>query len=176
MAGGQAHGADRAYQEMCRDICIQRSGNTFRPYQGTDGIDVAFEVGGTVWRFDVVLENGNGDLLVAECKRWAAAVPQKEIVVVAHNVESLRAAMKRAVAGLLFAKTHVQSGALKAAAYEAIEVVVADEGQPVPTSFSIVVLRYDANRDAILQHHMHSVTASVVLVDSCDAVFQEKNE
>jgi len=89
MPGGQSHGADRAYEEMCRDICIQRSAHSFQPYHGTDGIDVGFEAGGTTWSFDVALENTNGDLLVAECKRWADPVPQKEVAVIAHTVLAL---------------------------------------------------------------------------------------
>ncbi len=170
MPGGQAHAADRAYQETCRDICIQRSGGAFQPYHGTDGIDVAFEAGGAAWRFDVVLENATGDLLVAECKRWSGAVPQKEVAVIAHTVERLRAATGRAVSGLLFAKTDVQIGALKHAAFEAIEVVVAGEAQPLP-SFGIAVMRYDAGRDAVLHNFIENVVETVVFTDSCDAVY-----
>jgi hypothetical protein len=155
---------------MCRDISIQRSGGSFQPYSGTDGIDVAFEAGGTVWHFDVVLENTTGDLLVAECKRWEDAVPQKEVAVIAHTVERLRAATGHAVAGLLFAKTRVQAGALKHAAFEAIEVVVAEEGQSLP-AFDILVLRYDPNRDEVLKNFFVSIAETVVMGDSCDAVF-----
>lgn len=85
-----------------------------------------------------------------------------------NTVEHLRDATGRAVSGFLFAKTHVQIGALKAAVFEAIEVVVADEGQPLP-AFDIVVLRYDAARETILRNFCVSVVETVTVTDSCDA-------
>lgn len=171
MPGGRAHGIDRDYQEMCRDICILRSAGLFGAYQGTDGIDVPFCAGGTEWRFDVVLENTNGDLLVAECKRWIGPVPQGEVGKIAHTVERLRQASGRAVSGLLFAKTSAQLGALRHAAHEAIEVVVAEADQPLP-EFGITVLRYDPQRDAVLRNDMVSHVERTVVTVSSDAVFE----
>lgn len=169
MPGGKAHGVDREYQVMCRDICLQRTHGRFQPYHGSDGIDVAFDVGGTTWHFDVVLEAPAGDLLVAECKRWTDAVPQKEVAVIAHTVELLRKESGLAISGLLFAKTSVQEGALKHAAHEAVEVVVADEGQPLP-AFNIEVRSYDPARDTVLRNFLVSMDETVVVTDSCNDV------
>ena len=147
-----------------------RSGNSFQPYAGTDGIDVALDAGGTTWHFDVVLENAGGDLLVAECKRWASAVPQKEVAVIALTVERLRGETGRAVSGMLFAKTSVQPGALKHASYEGIEIIVAEADQPLP-AFDIAVLKHDPQREQVLHNYLVSIVETVTLTESCDAFF-----
>lgn len=169
MPGGQAYGPDRAFQELCRDICIQRAGAQWGPQNDSDGIDVAIGAAGTTWRADVALENSdNGDLLIAECKRWRRAVPQGEVAKLALLIERVRQQTGRGVSGLLFVKTDVQPGAIAHACHEGIEVVISPETQPLPT-FSITVLTYDPVRETRLKTFLVNISDTATATD-CVAV------
>ena len=169
MPGGNANGADRLFQELCRDICVQRASGAWSPYPGTDGIDVPLPFAGSTWKLDVVLLNATGDFLVAECKRWNENVPQGKVAELALKVERLRQTTGKAVSGLLFVKTGVDPGALKHAAYEGIEVVVSEEDQPLPT-FTIEMLRYDPEREKRLRAILCTMVDTCTARDQVEAV------
>src|SRR4051812_44365499 len=98
--GGQAHGLDRAYQELAREIVRQFQDEAgLVPYTG-DGIDVPFSICGTEVRFDVALKDSTGRLLVIECKRWKGKVKQGDIFKFAQEVECLRQDLSVEVSGI----------------------------------------------------------------------------
>jgi hypothetical protein len=79
MTKGKSHGINRDYQVLARDIVkrISQEGNLV-PYE-CDGIDVAVEIGGANWTFDVALKTTDGsNIVVGECKRWNSALQRKK--------------------------------------------------------------------------------------------------
>lgn len=139
MAGGKATGKDLEYQRTCRDVWIHRSGDKFKPYAGTDGLDVQIVCGGTTWTFDILLEDEGGALHVGEAKRWASAIPQDAVRAFAGKVADLQDATNKEVTGVFFAKTDAQPGALAVAQHHGVLVVVSGEHQALP-AFGIAVL------------------------------------
>ncbi len=144
MVGGKAHGLNRQYQVQCRDLLRHRHAD-LKPYAG-DGVDVPFEVGGTTWSFDVALEGAGGDLIVAECRRRKEAVKQGDVAEFAYKVELLRKHLDRLVAGVFFAKTRLQLGAVKVGDFEGISMAVVGEDAQ-PPGFAISFHRYDVDRE-----------------------------
>jgi hypothetical protein len=144
MSRGKAHGRNRQYQIECRDVLMfQHPGLT--PYHG-DGVDVEFECGGTTWSIDVALCNPAGDVLVAECRRRADAVKQGDLAEFAWKVELLRKALNAPIAGVFFAKSQHQLGAVRAGDFAAITMAVLAEGGG-PPGFAISYHRYDRERE-----------------------------
>lgn len=69
MGAGRVTGKNREYQVSCRDLLLtQYKSKSIRPYDG-DGIDVAFDVGGTTRTIDVALIDQEGKIILAECRR-----------------------------------------------------------------------------------------------------------
>jgi hypothetical protein len=144
MAKGKATGVDLKYQRTCRDVWLQRSGGKLKQYKGTDGIDVAFDAGGTTWTFDIVLEDDEGGLHVGEAKRWEKSVDQGEIRKFAATVEDLQATGVSVAEAIFFAKTDAQAGALDVADYRAIPFIISGEHQPLP-EFNLAIVRSATN-------------------------------
>ena len=145
MSAGKAHGQDRDYQILCRNILQTVGDPSLNPYSG-DGIDVKFKIGGTEVTFDVALENNFGRLVVAESRRRNDVVKQEALFAFAHKVELLRQVTSREVAGVFFAKRNFQLGAVKHATWSGIDVIILNDGQTT-TDFALAYHRYDAERE-----------------------------
>ncbi len=161
MAGGRAHGPNRQYQVRCRDVLIYRDPE-LTPWAG-DGIDVPFDLPDTVWTLDIALRDGDGALLVAECRRTVDAVKQDDVASFAYKVELLRKSKPVPVAGVIFAKTEHQIGAVKVGAFNGIEIAILEE-RSTPPGFNITFLRYDAERERRCQELiMHLAPGALTL-------------
>lgn len=146
MSAGKAHGQDRDYQVLCRNILQAVGGmSSLKPCSG-DGIDVKFAVGGTDVTFDVALEDASGRFVVAESRRRKDAVKQEALFAFARKVELLRKETGREVAGVFFAKRNYQLGAVKHATWSGIDEIVLDEGQTT-SDFTLAYHRYDIERE-----------------------------
>jgi hypothetical protein len=154
MSGGKAHGSSREYQERCRDVLVHRNPE-LRPLAG-DGIDVPFPLGGTTWSFDVALQNAEGQIVVAECKKYASAPKQGQIASFAYTVERLRKSRNVPVAGMFFTTASPQIGLVKVGQFEGIDVVVL-KTDAYPPGFSISFERYDRKRERRWKELMTSV-------------------
>src|SRR5262245_35757404 len=88
MTRGRAHGANRSYQLLCRDV-LMRENHSLVPFTG-DGVDVPFEAGGTVWTLDVALRAQGDNLVLAECRRRKQVVKQEDVAALAYKVEQVR--------------------------------------------------------------------------------------
>jgi len=152
MGRGQAFGIDRKYQEYCRDFLI-RTRPGLSPYAG-DGCDVPFDVGGTTWTLDVALRDGNGTLVVAECRRKKDPSKQTEMASFAYQVERIRKDLGQSVSGTFFAKEEPQLGLVRSGGYEGITVAVLNEGGDPSSGFSIVFHRYDQQREMRLRDYL----------------------
>jgi hypothetical protein len=139
--GGKAYGVNRAYQVLCRDILIERSDGSLKPYGG-DGIDVPIRLGNTERTFDVTLADPGGRIVAVECKRTTGPVKIVDLDAFAYRVELLRKQVGVEVAGVYFAKTAFQSGAVKAGADAHIQVATCAE-QQILNAFALVFHRYD---------------------------------
>src|SRR2546425_8985432 len=109
MGVGKAHGEDRCYQVLARDIIetISRE-ERLAPYGG-DGVDVPFEMGGSTWTLDIALKSSDDSkIVVGECRRWAKPIKQEHIAAFAYKVELLRKVTGKEVAGFYFTKKHFQ--------------------------------------------------------------------
>lgn len=151
MSRGRAYGEDRDYQIQCRDVLIHRD-QWLVPFSG-DGIDVPFDVGGTTWTIDVALQLDSSEVVVAECRRREANVKQEEVAGFAYKVEQLRQELGLPIAGVFFAKSGHQLGALKVGNFEGITMAVLSEGEK-PPGFSMVFQRYDPERAKRLNHYV----------------------
>lgn len=146
MPSGRAHGIDRDYQILARDILTRMAQLALlEPYSG-DGIDVPIKLGSAIRTFDVALKDHNNQLVVAECKRTRAPIKLTDLDAFAHRVELLRRETNGAVAGVYFAKTAYQLGAIKAAPDSGIRVALCAQDQP-PTVFGLMFERYDPDRE-----------------------------
>jgi len=145
MPAGKSYGVDRKYQELCRDIMVERDSSlVLVPYDG-DGIDVPLQLGTSERTFDVALVDQEGRLVVAECRRTKNPVKLYDLDAFAYRVELLRRNSACEVAGVYFAKTGYQEGAVKAAGDSGIQTAVCAQDQE-PSSFLLVFHRYDAAR------------------------------
>jgi len=134
MTKGKATGRDRDYQVQCRDLLMRRYPD-LKPY-AKDGIDIAFDAGGTVWTVDVALIEPSGGLLIVECKRHARAIEQGALASFAKTLDLLRASQPRPVAGVFFAKRTYQQGALKFGNHLGLDLAcLVDDGVPSPLRF-----------------------------------------
>ena len=105
MGAGRAHGINREYQVLCRNVlCGVQGEDELRPYE-EDGIDVAVWLGGTERTFDVALMDKHSKVIVAECKRTVGPVRLADFDAFAYRVESLRKETGKEVAGVYFAKS-----------------------------------------------------------------------
>jgi hypothetical protein len=163
MAGGKAHAKDRRYQETCRDILIHREPK-LTPWSG-DGIDVVFDLADTAWTVDIALRDDAGRLVVAECKRWTAAVKQGDVAQFAYEIERLREKQGIEVAGVFIAKTNHQIGAVRVGQFNSIDIAVLGEDAE-PPSFGMTFLRYDPERKMALSNTIiHIGPAALKLSD-----------
>jgi hypothetical protein len=142
VSGGKAHGADRTYQEFCRDV-LRKNDDTLVPFSG-DGIDVTLDAAGSRWTFDVALHVPGVRLIVAECKRHAARVKQDHVAAFAFKVDRHRQAMGLPVAGAFFTKTQYQVGAVRSGQYEGISMAVVGDRETIAEGFAIQYHRWDA--------------------------------
>ena len=85
--GGKAHGVDRIYQELCRDVLIERRPG-LRPLRD-DGIDVPIQCLDTTWNFDVALQDAD-KVVLAECRRFDSAIKQEHVGAFAYRLEQAR--------------------------------------------------------------------------------------
>lgn len=167
MPGGKAHGVDRDYQVSCRDILISRAAPLQVAPEDGDGVDVGFRLESVVRTFDVALTDDHNKLVVAECRRTVAPVKIVDIDAFAQRVELLRKATGREVAGVFFAKTAFQEGAVKAAQDSGIAAATCAQDQP-PSSFSILFHRYDPERERRFRHGEAYAQDSVAVVPTLD--------
>lgn len=170
MPGGKAYGTSRDYQATCLTILQMLSADRkLQPYEG-DGIDVTIRgpYASTI-TFDVILEDGAGALLVAECRKRTAAVKQADLFAFAFEIEKIREFTGRSVAGIFCTKSRFQRGAVLHAALQGIQMLECCEGQPKP-DFGVVYRRYDPERKRILQHiHEHGVVRAGSFVSCHDS-------
>lgn len=150
MAAGRASGRDREYQETCRDVLISMIGARLHPHPlGSDGMHQVLP--GSKAKFDIALADDDGNLYVAEAKRWAADHPVRRahFAAFAWDVEQVRRATGRHVAGHFIAKTEsVQAGAVREAQVappHGISLLVFEELQALP-SYSGSRLLFDEER------------------------------
>ncbi|MCK4306479.1 MAG: hypothetical protein KAY24_19715 [Candidatus Eisenbacteria sp.] len=163
MPAGKSYGVDRKYQELCRDIMVERDSSlVLVPYDG-DGIDVPLQLGTSQRTFDVALVDQEGRLVVAECRRTKNPVKLYDLDAFAYRVELLRRNSACEVAGVYFAKTGYQEGAVKAAGDSGIQAAVCAQDQE-PSSFLLVFHRYDAARHRRLRHCERQLRPAVVSV------------
>lgn len=155
MPSGKAYGNDREYQLLCRDI-LMREYQDLALFEG-DGIDVPFEVGGTVWTLDIALRDQEGNLIVAECRRWKDVIKQEALAALAYKVEQVRKHLDLAVAAVFFTRSTFQVGALKVAEFEDMTTIVCDQGQE-PEHFRVRYLRYDPEREKRVERMVYHYT------------------
>lgn len=173
MGKGQAEGENRAYQLMCKEVLIsyyQSHRLVVSPYY-EDGIDIPFSVANTDVSIDIALTDSSGNLILAECKRWAVAVPQDQVFSFAHRVELMRREYKVNVAAFMFSTNGFQSGALKtggAKVHQDIGLVLCGQDQ-IPPNIHLTFLRWDATRLTRIQDHIHHLTASIKISSSVSA-------
>src|SRR5262249_28182083 len=105
MSSGEAHGDNREYQILCRDVLI-REHHDLAPLKG-DGVDVPFRAGGTIWTLDIALRGQGDGLVVAECRRRKRVVKQDDVAAFAYKVEQLRRHLGLAVAGVFCTKSNL---------------------------------------------------------------------
>jgi hypothetical protein len=161
MASGKAYGEDREYQILCRDILksVESSGR-LTPYSD-DGIDIKFEgLGGTDITFDIALSDPEGNIVVAECRRRDEPVKQEALLAFARKVELLRKQTERPVAGIFFAKSKYQIGAIKHASWSGIKVAILDQSHPIK-NFILSYQRYDVRREKRIQESLAHLTGEI---------------
>jgi hypothetical protein len=162
MTSGKAHGQDRDYQVLCRDILQKISVlSQLKAYSG-DGIDVTFsDLGGTNITFDVALKDSDGNPVVVECRRRDDPVKQEALFAFAHKVELLRRKVGLPVAGVFCTKRKYQIGAVKHAEWTGIQVITLPQSQSTQ-HFVLAYQKYDAQREKRLQkaigHFIGSIT------------------
>src|SRR5688572_11538599 len=160
MPGGKAHGIDRDYQVLARDILQRRARPmVLVPYLG-DGIDIPILLGSAVRTFDVALKDSSGQVVVAECKRTRGPVKLGELDTFAHRVELLRKQLGVPVAGVYFAKTAYQLGAIKSAPDSGVQVAVCAQDQPI-NAFSLAFKKYDPQHDRVKTEGEVSISRTV---------------
>ena len=168
MPGGQAHGVNREYQLQARDILIRKaSPKELLPFSG-DGVDVGVMLGSAQRTFDVLLRGDEG-LVAAECKRTADRVQLGELDQFAHRVELLRKELQIDVAGVFFAKTGYQAGAVRTGPDSGIETTVCAENQ-VNAVFALQYWRYDSERERRIVDGVVLINRSVSMSASLGAV------
>jgi hypothetical protein len=114
----------------------------FEPYSG-DGIDVRIALGSAPRTFDVALKDPAGRIVVAECRRRRGKVKLADLDAFAHRVRLLGEETGMPVAGVYFAKSAYQLGAVKAGGDAKIQVAVCAQDQP-PRAFALSFEHYDA--------------------------------
>jgi hypothetical protein len=142
MAGGKARGVDRTYQEFCRDV-LRKNDPALVPIDG-DGVDVALDAAGSRWTFDIALHVPETRLLVAECRRRRAPVKQEDFAAFAFKVDRLRQSVGLPVAGVFFAKSRYQVGAVRSGQHEGVTMAVVGDREIIGEGFVIEYHRWDA--------------------------------
>jgi hypothetical protein len=141
VTGGKAFGPALSYQLFCRDY-LRRSRQELIPLAG-EGIDVPFDLGGTVWTIDIALEvPDKKGIVVAECRWRRDPVKQEHVAAFAHKVTLLRARFP-VVEAYFFCRSRYQKGAVRAAQSHAIVRAVCAENIP-SSGFSVVFPGYDS--------------------------------
>lgn len=143
MTGGKARGANRVYEEFCRDV-LRKNDPALVPAAG-DGVDVPFDAAGSTWSFDVALQVPSVRLVVAECRRRTGSVKQEDLAAFAFRVDRLRQALGLPVAGVFFAKSRYQVGAVRAAQFEGISMAVVADGETIGEGFAVQYHRWNAS-------------------------------
>jgi hypothetical protein len=159
MTSGKAHGENREYQVLARNILQTLAGQGLVPYSD-DGIDVPFEMGGTTWTLDVALKDSEGNIVVAECKRWQEPIKQGHIAEFAYKVELLREETDKRVAGVFFTRTKYQIGAVKAAPYRGVKVAICNQDQSLQ-QYTLSFQKYDPTRAKRLQEALAYLTGAI---------------
>lgn len=144
MTSGCAQGVDRKYQELARDILVRMSDSSLEPYLG-DGIDVRIPIGSAPRTFDVALKDPAGRIVVAECRRWRGKVKLADLDAFENRVRRLGEETGLPVAGVYFAKSAFQLGAVKAGGDANIQVAVCAQDQPA-RAFALAFEHYDHQR------------------------------
>ena len=157
---GKAHGIDRDYQVLCRNIIQQlEQQEGLIPYDG-DGIDVSIMIAGTVWTIDVALKDMINKVVFAECKRWKDAIKKGAIAEFAYKVEKFREESGLLVEGIYFTKTGYQKGAVEAALFPGIQVAVVAESQSL-NPLIVHYRQYDAEREKVIKQMLIANTNSL---------------
>jgi hypothetical protein len=141
VSSGRAYGKNRDYQAFCRDV-LRKSEPALAPISG-DGVDVPIAVGGTTWSFDVALEVPGDRVLVAECRRRKEPVKQEDLAAFAYRLCLLRNARPVPVAGVFFAKSAYQKGAVAAAQEAGISMAKVGDTNTIESGFAIEYHRID---------------------------------
>jgi len=155
MPGGKAHGKARDYQVFARNVLqILQAQENLEPYAG-DGIDVEIKLGYATFNFDVALKGSDNRIVVVECKSRSksARVKQSEIAAFANEVGHLRKKSLANVAAVFFTNTAYQSGAVKHATWEGIDIAVCSPRESLDRIF-LTYYRYDPDNDKEVRHHI----------------------
>ena len=142
MASGKAHGVNRTYQQFCRDLLLKDDA-ALVPVSG-DGVDVPLEAAGSKWTFDVALHVPSERLVVAECRRRIRAVQQDDLAAFAFKVDRLRQALGLPIAGVFFAKSRYQVGAVRSAQSEGISMATVGDRNTIAAGFAVEYHRWNA--------------------------------
>ena len=111
-----------------------------------DGVDVTLDAAGSRWTFDVALHVPETRLVVAECRRRGAPVKQEDFAAFAVNVkvDRLRQSVGVSVAGVFFAKSRYQVGAVRSGQHEGVTMAVVGDREIIGDGFVIEYHRWDA--------------------------------
>lgn len=170
---GAASGKNLDYQTLACEVIKQLALQGLVPYKD-NGVDVGIELGGTDWSFDVFLKDANGDIVVAECKRWESSPKQGNLAEFAYKTELLRKTLGKKIAAFFFAKTKPQIGALKVAAYEGIEVVELGEEAQLD-ALRLTYHQYDASREEAARIEYIGFRDEIKTTDSLTITLRDKD-
>ena len=106
-------------------------------------MDVALDAAGSLWTFDIVLHVPETRLVVAECRRCTAPVKQEDFAAFAFKVDRLGQSVGLPVAGVFFAKSRYQVGALRSGRHEGVTMAVVSDREIVGEGFVIEYHRWD---------------------------------
>ena len=155
MPGGKAHGKPREYQVFARNVLqTLRVQEKLEPY-ADDGIDVEIKLGYATFNFDVALKGSDNRIVVVECKSRSkrARVKQSEIAAFANEVGHLRKKTLANVAAVFFTNSAYQSGAVKHATWEGIDIAVCSPKESLDHIF-LTYYCYDPVNDKQVRHHV----------------------
>jgi hypothetical protein len=161
---GQSYGKDREYQVLASKIISRLKECEELSPLDKDGIDVPQDLGGTTWTFDVLMLNQKDEtIVVVECKNWGKPMEQENIAAFAYLVGLLKNKYGKTVRAYYFTKKGYRSGALKAAKYVGINLIISEANLNLDETFSIYIREFDNALNGPKQHVIIQIGAPLEL-------------